>query len=174
MSDEQGPKTYTKATVYVEGRPLATSIKVRVGDLVSIDGNGNVVKAQPGQPIVGTITATLAEVDASAWFRSVMVVSPTVMERLQAGLDAASREADRVRRENAEARERWRERVIRDLDWFRERPCASCGLVASAYICLPCSTGLPQLRTWRITRMAAERIRAKAHAARFDPVLPLP
>jgi hypothetical protein len=142
-----------KTTVYVGRVEVGT---IRAGDLVSFDASGTVVKAQPGQPIIGTFTAPLTEADFSAWFD-------------------ASREADRVRRENAEARERWRERVLLSLDWHHERPCASCGLVHGVFVCHLCDVGLPcPGGGWRLRPEAAERIRAKAKARRYDEPLPLP
>lgn len=56
----------------------------------------------------------------------------------------------------------------------RSRPCAACGETGPRFVCLGCSMGSPSKGTWRITPWAAARIRAKAHAARFDPVAPLP
>lgn len=93
-------------------------------------------------------------------------------------LDAANREADRVREANADARRLHRERVLERLYGLAgstlERPCAACDEPGPWFVCLLCSTGMPRNGTWRISPGAAARIRAKAYARRNEPALPLP
>lgn len=87
-------------------------------------------------------------------------------------------EVERVREENAEARQRHRERALERLYGLcgstYERPCAACGEFSPWFVCLLCSTGMPIKGTWRIKPEAAERVRAKLRAMRDAPALPLP
>lgn len=109
-----------------------------------------------------------------------MILSPEDFNAWTSPAVALIVERRAVRKENAEARERWRERVLQRLYGINGstgvRTCASCGCGGFWYVCMACSTGVPSKHnsTWRIKPEAAARIRAKAHAARFDPVLPLP
>lgn len=150
-----------------DGKTIVYVGRVEMGP-VTLDGATE-------QPVVGFVGANgVPSLDTT-----VSVSMPLSRDAVSAwfgALDATSLAADRTRKTNAEARERWRERVLERLyglcGTIYERPCAACGGPGPWFVCLLCSTGMPSKGTWRIRPEAAARIRAKMAAGAHVPKMP--
>lgn len=119
-----------------------------------------------------SVTAALQEEAARLQWTLAAEAKLRLAEMLYGAIAGPAREASRKR--NAEARDRWRQRVLSDPAWHSTRPCAACGDPSPWFVCTGCSTGYPggEPSPWRIRPEAAARIRAKMCAGAHVPRMP--